>query len=655
MLTCSWATAAAPLGWRGDGTGIYPDASPPISWGRSIAGVSGLHYSADKPADGVTGAAMPDGVVREWLILGPVVAKQPDQDVLPDESILNPESGQEAGGQKWRKVTLDSAYLNFTTLCGKPTDVGVAAFAFTHVYSATGGLFRLGFTRPGGNLRVYLNGKKLGGGNRMTLDLAKGWNHLLLRLFPGENDWYAVPVFQGRGPCQYEEHAIAWRTPLPGIHFAFYGGGMGVGSPVVVGDKLYLQSEPHDLICLDKKTGKLLWIERAGYFESATDDDKKQPAYQEAQTTATKIDALNAIFIKGAATQGQMEDKNRLEAELRKQMKAVDGKKYPSTPVPDVGFSGFTPCTNGQFIYAWFADGVSACFDLNGKRQWIRVNQRAPVEHGFSSSPLLIDGKFIVFMRDLLAFDAQTGTPVWQTPIVSATGFNTANFIHGSLVAAAVGKTPLVVLGNGVIVRASDGKIVYQETKGDTQAVPSPVVAANNLFFVIGNQNLTIRTLPATVGDSIDPQSRKIPIDISDFPKHYLPWHLSSPLVHEGLVYLVNNAGVLSVIDAEAGKVIYQKLLDLNVFQDHNEGAARGIGISPILAGNHIYLIGNSGASLVIEPGREYRQIAKNNIENIALPGHWSERQERFVANPVADGNRLYLRGEEAIYAIGEK
>ena len=55
----------------------------------------------------------------------------------------------------------------------------------------------------------------------------------------------------------------------------------------------------------------------------------------------------------------------------------------------------------------------------------------------------------------------------------------------------------------------------------------------------------------------------------------------------------------------------------------------------------------------MIEPGRVYRQIAKNKIENVVLPGHWSERQERFVANPVFEGKRLYIRGEATLYAIG--
>ena len=132
-----------------------------------------------------------------------------------------------------------------------------------------------------------------------------------------------------------------------------------------------------------------------------------------------------------------------------------------------------------------------------------------------------------------------------------------------------------------------------------------------------------------------------------------MPWHLSSPVIHQGLAYLLNNAGVLTVVDVSAGKMVYQKMLDLDPLQVHNEGAARGIGVSPALAGKYLYFLGNNGMALVVEPGPVYRQIAKNKIENVVMTNHWSERQERFVASPVFDGGRLYLRGEANLYAIG--
>ena len=56
---------------------------------------------------------------------------------------------------------------------------------------------------------------------------------------------------------------------------------------------------------------------------------------------------------------------------------------------------------------------------------------------------------------------------------------------------------------------------------------------------------------------------------------------------------------------------------------------------------------------MVIEPGRSFKPVAKNKIESLVSVGHWGERQERFVSNPVFDGKYVYLRGEGHLYAIG--
>lgn len=646
------------IGWRGDGTGKYPAANPPLNWSRTSTGMKGLRFSAEAPGGTDAGVPMADGVIREWLIVGPLPSAQDggtEPGALPNEAALTPVAGQKAGVKLWRKVTLDTAYLDFARLVGKPQDENVTAFAFTNIFSPLGGKFRLNMTTVG-HARLWLNGKPPKYmSTRLTLDLAKGWNRLLLRVSPGENDWYVVPVIQGQGHCDYDQSGLAWHVSLPGTHPAFYGGGMGAGAPIIVGDKIYLLSEPHDLICLSNTDGRTLWVRRASYFEAASDEEKKHPAYAGAAAIAEKIDAINISFVAGTATAEQLQGKGQLEAGLRKQMKQIDKIKYANQEIPDVGFSGFTPSTDGQFIYAFFGDGVSACFTLDGVRQWIRVDQRPAVEHGFSSSPLLVEGKFVVFVRDLLAFDSATGKLAWQTPIVSAEGMNPGNFIHGSMAFARIGDTGVILLGNGTIVHVADGKFLLHP-EGDNQSVPSPVIEGRQDFHVSqGNSNLTVRTLPDRMADPLNLPAQTITIDIAGFPKHYLPWHLSSPLIHEGLAYMVNNAGVLTVIDIAAATVVYQKLLDLDVFQDHNEGAARGIGASPILAGKHLYILGNNGTALVIEPGRLYRQIAKNKIESVVMLDHWSEREERFVANPVADGDRLFIRGEDGLYAIGPR
>ncbi len=60
------------MGWRGDGTGKYPDANPPVTRGRVSQAVKALRFQANRPKEGDAGVPMQSGAAREWLVLGPV-------------------------------------------------------------------------------------------------------------------------------------------------------------------------------------------------------------------------------------------------------------------------------------------------------------------------------------------------------------------------------------------------------------------------------------------------------------------------------------------------------------------------------------------------------------------------------------------------------
>jgi hypothetical protein len=61
-------------GWRGNGTGLWPEAQPPLEWHRIPLGVaSDLRVRAAKP-DGKSAASdarLEKGIVPEWLVLSP--------------------------------------------------------------------------------------------------------------------------------------------------------------------------------------------------------------------------------------------------------------------------------------------------------------------------------------------------------------------------------------------------------------------------------------------------------------------------------------------------------------------------------------------------------------------------------------------------------
>ncbi len=659
----AWSQEAT-VGWRGDGSGRFPDADPPLTWGRVSTAMKGLRFQARKPEGAEpSGKSMPDGVVREWLILGPVpvpdIPKASERDTLPNELQLSPDEGEKVENLVWKKIEAASATLDFTTLLG--SNKNSFAYAQTYIHSEMGGAFLLQFTHRSGT-RVVLNGKQAYAsqstyGGRISLTLLQGWNRLLLKVSADDSQWFGIPVFLAHVPQGYEEKNIAWRTPLPGAK-VYQGTPAGPGGPIVVGDKIFVLCEPHDVFCLNKQDGKVIWVRSNSYFDALSESEKNSnPAFKEIEPLAARWIEVSSEHIGGGKLKTSPEARDKLEKDLYGAMKQIDPKRFNRPGSQDVGYAGLTPVSDGKYVYAWFASGVTACYDLDGNRKWIRIDNHETVEHGFSSSPILAGDKLIVFMRELMAFDTKTGSNVWSNPIVGPTGMNPGEFFHGSFARARFGDVETVIPANGMIVRVSDGKVLFKDERlASKQNVSTPVIDHGVLCMMATmGETLYFLQLPEAAGEKMALAFKsEVKIPTKNFPYYYLAWHTASPLVHDGLVYLMNNAGLLTVVDQKAGTIVYQRMLDLDHFETANEGPARGHGISPALAGKHIYFFANSGAAVVIEPGRQFKQVAKNKIEGLAMPGSWGERQDRSVACPYFDGKRMYYRTESAIYAVGQ-
>jgi hypothetical protein len=61
-------------GWRGNWTGLYPEATAPEKWGRIANGpLAGMTCQSARPPEGgqQSGKPVEGGLVRDWLVIGP--------------------------------------------------------------------------------------------------------------------------------------------------------------------------------------------------------------------------------------------------------------------------------------------------------------------------------------------------------------------------------------------------------------------------------------------------------------------------------------------------------------------------------------------------------------------------------------------------------
>lgn len=284
-------------------------------------------------------------------------------------------------------------------------------------------------------------------------------------------------------------------------------------------------------------------------------------------------------------------------------------------PVPKThsvnGYTSSTPCSDGRRIWAVFGQGLVGCWDISGKPLWSVSLEKPPHDWGGCVSPRLAGGHVVVQFDNMFGLDPATGAVAWTLK----TGWG-----WGSPVVAKIGGRDILYTCKGAAVDAATGK---ELTTGLIQlAYNSPCLVEGILYYV--QQKSQAYSLPST------PDGKPAPLwnDVTIAGDRYY----ATPLVHKGLVYAINQSRNLSVLDQKTGALVYQNRVEFL------QGTVYP---SPTLAGNLIYLSSDGGQTVVIEPGREYREVARNSLE-------------KFRACPVFSGNRMYIRGMKFLWCIGK-
>ena len=109
---------------------------------------------------------------------------------------------------------------------------------------------------------------------------------------------------------------------------------------------------------------------------------------------------------------------------------------------------------------------------------------------------------------------------------------------------------------------------------------------------------------------------------------------MPTPLIYNGLLYVLANNGLLDAYDLRTGAEVYRQRLAL---------VGSGFSASPVVADGKIYLSNEDGEMLIIAAGDKFVQIATNSMG------------ELLMATPALSGGVMYVRSSTSLFAIGEK
>lgn len=106
-----------------------------------------------------------------------------------------------------------------------------------------------------------------------------------------------------------------------------------------------------------------------------------------------------------------------------------------------------------------------------------------------------------------------------------------------------------------------------------------------------------------------------------------------STLLYQGVLYMVNDSGILLSFDPATGNVIKQGRL---------HGAIDKYFASPVAADGKVFLIGQGGQVSVLKAAGDWQVLAVNELDD-----------EVFATPAIADG-RVYIRTRSALYSFGK-
>jgi outer membrane protein assembly factor BamB len=286
-----------------------------------------------------------------------------------------------------------------------------------------------------------------------------------------------------------------------------------------------------------------------------------------------------------------------------------------------------SPVTDGELVYAWFATGQIVALDMDGRLVWKRHLGReiSPfvINWGHGSSPSLYKGLLILLCyhrpaSHLLAVEKKTGKDVWRIEREEGVHSHCTPFV------AATGSRDELIINSSESVDAYDpltGESYWHAGEGVRYAIPAPAFGEGVLYMSRGYRSgpyLAIRT-----GGSGDVSETHVLWRVAKGAPY-----ISSLLYYEGLVYMVNGLGIATCIDGATGKRVWQERIG-------------GIySASPVAAEGRIYLLNESGETVVLRAGREPHILERNPLN------------ERVVASPAISGGGFFVRTDSHLICV---
>lgn len=460
---------------------------------------------------------------------------------------------------------------------------------------------------------------------------------VLMVVAAGADDW---PRFRGpngtgiaeTGPLPAELSAtrnVLWKTTLP----------PGYSSPVVSGGRIFVTAFEGDkllTIALERASGKELWRR-----ESPRDRQEK-----------------------------------------------LDRRNGPASP---------TPVADGTNVYVFFADYGLVSYTFAGVERWRTPLGPFNNVYGMGASPVLAGDMVVLVCDQnrgsfAAGFRQRDGREVWRQPRPEALSGHSTPIVYdpagaplqviapGSfrMASYAVATGEIVSWVNGLPGEMKSGPVlvgdtVYVSGFSTPENDPGNQVIVPPFEEVLAKQDAD-KNGKLSPAEAPDERTRKyfVFIDLDedgaadaaewriwvagsasengllafraggrgDQTGKSLRWRYSrsvpqlpTALVYRGVVYMINDGGILTTLDAATGAVKKQERL---------RGAVDNYYASPVAGDGKVYIVSQSGVVAVLDAARDQAVLSTGELD------------DEVYATPAIAGRRIFVRTRAALYCFGQ-
>jgi outer membrane protein assembly factor BamB len=423
---------------------------------------------------------------------------------------------------------------------------------------------------------------------------------------------------------------LIWRVALPPGH----------SSPILVGNRVYLTAFRGDAlvtIAIDSAAGRIVWERTAPQVKTKVVDKRNNPA---SPSPAVDADGVYVFFPDYGLIAYDAGGKERWS--------------MPLGPFNNIYGMGASPVIVGDLVVLAcdqsLGSFVMAVNKRTGRVVWKTDRPEAKSGH---STPILWrgpDGKDQVLVPGsflLTAYDAATGRKLWWVGGLSFEMKSTP-VIGGDTIYVNGYGAPVNDPGNKVSVPPADEVWTTADADGNGVLSKAEFPKFTQAFwFDVADLDVDGRLTKdewAYYRAALDSENGMLAIRLGgsgDMSDKAIRWkyqrsvpQLPSPLLYKGVLYMVNDNGIITTLNPDTGALIKQGRLT---------GAPGPHFASPTAADGHIFFTSEAGAVVVVAPGGDLTPIAVNELG-----------EDTYATPSFADG-RIYVRTTAALYAFGQQ